>query len=63
MDGPGGGGRGCGRGVVYTGEASEGKLNVFARFDLKKEKYIPMLEYAVKEASLTDEVRALLKYL
>jgi hypothetical protein len=53
--------------VVDTGEvpAAEGKgrLQVYGRFDAASDKYVPLLDYVVREASYTDEVRTLLKYL
>jgi hypothetical protein len=55
--------------VVQTGDvavdavATGGRLQVYGRFDAASDKYIPLLDYVVREASLTDEVRTLLKYL
>lgn len=48
--------------LIPTGEKL-GKLCLYARFESSKEKYIPLWEFIVKEATAVDEVRTLFKYL
>ena len=48
--------------TVSTGEVA-GKLGIYGRFDAASEKCVPLVEYTIKEATLTDEVRTLFKYL
>jgi len=62
-DAGGGSGSGVWQGMVYTGDICPAKLNLFVRFDPTKDKYVPLMEYVVKETTLTDEVRTLFKYL
>ena len=50
------------QGEMYTGD-KPGKATVYGRFDSTKDKYIPMLEFSVKEITMTDEVRRLYKYI
>jgi len=52
--------------VVPTGDVGvEGsaKLVVYGRFDANSDKYIPLLNYIVREQTYTGEVRNLLKYI
>lgn len=47
---------------VYTGDKA-GKITVYGRFDTSHEKYIPLVEFTVREITVTDEVRRLYKYI
>jgi len=52
--------------LVETGEigdAERGRLQIYGRFDAATDKYLPLLDYVIREPSLTDEVRTMLKYM
>ena len=52
--------------LVETGDVpadGRGRLQVYGRFDATSDKYVPLLDYVVREPSLTDEVRTMLKYM
>jgi len=52
--------------LVETGDVGDdgrGRLQVYGRFDAATDKYVPLLDYVVREPSLTDEVRTMLKYM
>ena len=52
--------------LVETGDVGDdgrGRLQIYGRFDAAGDKYVPLLDYVVREPSLTDEVRTMLKYM
>ena len=52
--------------LVETGDVGDdgrGRLQVYGRFDASSDKYVPLLDYVIREPSMTDEVRTMLKYM
>ena len=52
--------------LVETGDVGDdgrGRLQIYGRFDASSDKYVPLLDYVIREPSLTDEVRTMLKYM
>ena len=53
--------------LVETGDVraddARGRLQIYGRFDAASDKYVPLLDYVIREPSLTDEVRTMLKYM
>lgn len=50
------------QGIINTGP-KVGKAIVFGRFKKEDDKYIPFVEYFIKEPSMAEEVHALFKYM
>jgi len=52
--------------LVETGDVGDegrGRLQIYGRFDAATDKYVPLLDYVIRERSLTDEVKTMLKYM